>query len=34
MTLDLTEEEATQLLRELDEVIASDRYFLWPRIAT
>jgi hypothetical protein len=26
MTLDLTEEEAAALLRELDDIIASDRY--------
>jgi len=34
MTLDLTEEETTALLRELDSIIASDRYFLSPRITT
>jgi hypothetical protein len=34
MTLDLTEDEAAALLRELDEIIESDRYFLSPRIQT
>jgi hypothetical protein len=34
MKLDLTEEEAAALLRELDEIIESDRYFLSPRIQT
>jgi len=34
MTLDPTEEEAAALLRELDNIIASDRYFLSPRITT
>jgi len=34
MTLDLTEEEAAALLRELDNIIANDRYFLSPRITT
>jgi hypothetical protein len=32
MNLDLTEEEAAALLRELDNIIANDRYFLSPRI--
>jgi hypothetical protein len=32
MTIGLTEDEAAQLLRELDAIIASDRYFLSPRI--
>jgi hypothetical protein len=30
----LTEEEAAALLRELDEIIESERYFLSPRIRT
>src|SRR5690242_7521746 len=34
MILDLTDEEAAALLRELDSIIASDRYFPAPRIAT
>ena len=34
MILDLTEEETAALLRELDNIIASDRYFLSPRITT
>jgi hypothetical protein len=34
MTVDLTEEETAALLRELDGIIASDRYFLSPRITT
>ena len=34
MKLDLTEEEAAALLRELDHIIDSDRYFLSPRIQT
>jgi hypothetical protein len=34
MNLDLTDEEAAALLRELDTIIASDRYFLSPRITT
>ena len=34
MNLDLTEEESAALLRELDQIIASDRYFLSPRITT
>jgi len=33
MTLDLTE-ETSALLRELDGIIANDRYFLSPRITT
>ena len=28
MNLDLTEEETAQLLRELDNIIAADKYFL------
>jgi hypothetical protein len=34
MNLDLTDEETTALLRELDGLIDSDRYFLSPRIKT
>ena len=34
MNLDLTEEETAQLLRELDNIIAADKYFLSPRITT
>jgi hypothetical protein len=34
MNIDLTEEETTALLRELDGIIAGDRYFLSPRIQT
>jgi hypothetical protein len=34
MTLDLTEEEAAALLRELDEIIESDHYPFSPRIQT
>jgi hypothetical protein len=34
MNLDLTDEEATALLRELDGLIDGDRYFLSPRIKT
>jgi len=34
MNLDLTDEEATALLGELDRIIDSDRYFLSPRIKT
>jgi hypothetical protein len=34
MTLDLTDEETAALLKELDGIIASDRYFLSPRIQT
>jgi len=34
MTLDLTEDETVALLRELDGIIASDRYFLSPRVQT
>jgi hypothetical protein len=34
MHLDLTDEEADALLRELDGIIANDRYFLSPRVQT
>jgi hypothetical protein len=34
MNLDLTDEETTALLRELDGLIDGDRYFLSPRIKT
>jgi hypothetical protein len=34
MTLDLSDEEAAALLRELDHIIDSDRYFLSSRIKT
>jgi hypothetical protein len=34
MNLDLTDEEAAALLRELDGLIAGDRYFLSERIKT
>jgi hypothetical protein len=34
MTLDLTHEETATLLAELDTIVASDRYFLSPRIQT
>ena len=34
MNLDLTDEEAAALLRELDGIIDGDRYFLSPRIKT
>jgi len=34
MNLDLTDEEAAALLRELDGLIDGDRYFLSPRIKT
>ena len=34
MNLDLTEEEIAQLLRELDNIIATAKYFLSPRITT
>jgi hypothetical protein len=34
MHLDLSDEETAALLRELDEIIESDRYFLSPRIQT
>jgi hypothetical protein len=34
MNLDLTDEEAAALLRELDGIIDSDRYFLSTRIKT
>jgi hypothetical protein len=34
MTLDLTEEEVAALLRELHEIIESDRYPFSPRIRT
>jgi hypothetical protein len=32
MNLDLTDEETAALLRELDDIIDGDRYFLSPRI--
>jgi hypothetical protein len=32
MTLDLTDEEAAALLKELDGLIDGDRYFLSPRV--
>ena len=32
MTLDLTDQETATLLPELDTIVASDRYFLSPRI--
>ena len=34
MNLDLTDDEAATLLRELDGLIDGDRYFLSPRINT
>ena len=34
MNLDLTDEETTALLRELDSIIDGDRYFLSSRINT
>ena len=34
MNIDLTEQETTALLRELDGIIAGDRYFLSRRIQT
>jgi len=34
MNIDLTDEQAAALLHELDDIIASDRYFLSPRITT
>ena len=34
MNLEFTEEEAAALLRELDAIIAADRYFVSPRITT
>ena len=34
MNFELTEEEAAALLRELDAIIAADRYFLSRRITT
>jgi hypothetical protein len=34
MNLDLTDEEAAALLRELNDIIDGDRYFLSPRIKT
>jgi hypothetical protein len=34
MTLDLTDEETAALIRELDDLIANDRYFLSPRVQT
>ena len=33
MIMELTDEETEALLRELDSIIAGDRYFLSPRIA-
>jgi hypothetical protein len=34
MNIDLTDEETAALLRELDGIIASDRYILSPRVQT
>jgi hypothetical protein len=34
MNLDLTDDEAAALLRELDGIIDGDRYFMSPRIKT
>jgi hypothetical protein len=34
MNIDLTDEEAAALLRELNDIIDGDRYFLSPRIRT
>ena len=34
MPLDLTDEETTLLLREIDHIIDGDRYFLSPRVQT
>jgi hypothetical protein len=34
MTLDLTDDEATLLLKELNDIIDGDRYFLSDRIKT
>jgi hypothetical protein len=34
MNVEFTREEAAALLRELDAIIAGDRYFLSPRITT
>jgi hypothetical protein len=34
MNIDLSEDEAAVLLRELDGIIEGDRYFLSPRIQT
>jgi hypothetical protein len=34
MNIDLTEQETAALLRKLDAIVASDRYFLSPRIQT
>jgi len=34
MHLDLTNEETTTLLKELDSLIDGDRYFLSPRVKT
>jgi hypothetical protein len=34
MNIELTEEETAALLRELDGIIETDRYFLSPRIQT
>jgi hypothetical protein len=34
MNIDLTDDEAAVLLREIDKIISTDRYFLSPRITT
>ena len=34
MSIDLTHEETAALIRELDGIIANDRYFLSPRVQT
>jgi hypothetical protein len=34
MNIDLTDEETAALLRELDGIIANNRYFLSPRVQT
>jgi hypothetical protein len=34
MIIDLTDEETAALLRELDTIVASDRYVLSPRITS
>ena len=34
MNLDLTDDEAAALLRELNDIIDGDRYFMSPRIKT
>jgi hypothetical protein len=34
MNLDLTDEETAALLKELDDIIQNDRFFLSPRIQT